>query len=196
LWQETRDPTCKTAVNWVTKSVRRLTRRKTLEWLEKKKIANTEVTPQAIWPIAKSLMERDGPKAPTAIRLSSRLYFSSIRESQCNRWLFGKPVHITWSATKTMNGVWRLEFLPKRLSVHLAHLFNHCLRISHFPMHWKVAKITILPKPGKDPIFSQNLWPISLLPTTSKIFEKAILKIVQRHIGERPAKCKPIWVPC
>jgi hypothetical protein len=31
------------------------------------KIANTEVTPQAIWPIAKSLMKKDGPKAPTAI---------------------------------------------------------------------------------------------------------------------------------
>jgi hypothetical protein len=67
LWQETRNPTCKTAVNCVTKSNKRLTSRKALEWWEAK-IANTEVTPQAIWPIAKSLMTRDGPKAPTAIR--------------------------------------------------------------------------------------------------------------------------------
>jgi hypothetical protein len=31
LWHETRDPACKTAVNWVTKTIRRMTRRKTLE---------------------------------------------------------------------------------------------------------------------------------------------------------------------
>jgi hypothetical protein len=44
-----------------------LTRRKALEWWETK-VAKTEVIPQAIWPIAKSLMKRDRPKAPTAIR--------------------------------------------------------------------------------------------------------------------------------
>jgi hypothetical protein len=32
------------------------------------KLANTELTPQAIWPIAKSLTNRDGPRAPTAIQ--------------------------------------------------------------------------------------------------------------------------------
>jgi hypothetical protein len=67
LWQETIDPTCKTAVNWVTKPIGRFTRRKALERWETK-ITNTEVKPQSIWPIAKSLMKRDGPKAPTAIR--------------------------------------------------------------------------------------------------------------------------------
>jgi hypothetical protein len=44
-----------------------LTRRKALEGWETK-IANTEVTPQAIWPIAKSPVKRNGSKAPTAIR--------------------------------------------------------------------------------------------------------------------------------
>jgi hypothetical protein len=32
------------------------------------KLTNTEVAPQTIWPIAKSLANRDGPRAPTAIR--------------------------------------------------------------------------------------------------------------------------------
>jgi hypothetical protein len=31
------------------------------------KLANTELTPPTIWPIAKSLINRDGPNAPTAI---------------------------------------------------------------------------------------------------------------------------------
>jgi hypothetical protein len=31
------------------------------------KLVNTELTPPAIWPIAKSLTNRDGPRAPTAI---------------------------------------------------------------------------------------------------------------------------------
>jgi hypothetical protein len=78
-----------------------------------------------------------------------------------------------------------LRQLPKRPLVHLTNLFNHCLWISHFPTPWKDAKIMTLPKPSKDPTFPKNLRPISLLPTAGKLFEKVILKIVQRHIGER-----------
>jgi hypothetical protein len=66
LWQETRDPACKAAVNWTTKSIRQMTRKEVLKRRERK-INNTEVTPQAIWPIAKSLLKRDGPRAPTSI---------------------------------------------------------------------------------------------------------------------------------
>jgi hypothetical protein len=43
-----------------------MTRRKTLELWETK-AGNFEVTPQALRPIAKSLMKRDGPKAATAV---------------------------------------------------------------------------------------------------------------------------------
>jgi hypothetical protein len=43
----------------------------------------------------------------------------------------------------------------------------------------------MLPKPGKDPKFHQNLLSISLLSTTGKLFEKVILKIFQRDIEER-----------
>jgi hypothetical protein len=42
-----------------------------------------------------------------------------------------------------------------------------------------------LPKPGKDPNLPQKLRPISLLPTTGKLFEEVILKIVQRHIEDK-----------
>jgi hypothetical protein len=75
-----------------------------------------------------------------------------------------------------------LRHLPRRPLVHLTHLFNHCLRLSYFSKPWKEAKFITLPKPGKDPKFPQKLRPISLLSTTGKLFEKVILKIVQRHM--------------
>jgi hypothetical protein len=80
LWQETRDPACKAAVNRVVKNIRRLTRRKALERWENK-IANCEVTPQVIWPVAKSLMKRDGPRAPTAIHGSSGIKFHPLEKA-------------------------------------------------------------------------------------------------------------------
>jgi hypothetical protein len=65
LWQQTRDLGCKKTVNWVSKSIRRMTPKKALERWETK-LANTELTPPAIWPIAKSLTNRDGPRAAPA----------------------------------------------------------------------------------------------------------------------------------
>jgi hypothetical protein len=62
-----------------------------------------------------------------------------------------------------------LSHLPRHPLVHLARLFNYCLRLSHFRKSWKEAKIIMLPKPGKDPKFPQNLRPISLLSTTGKL---------------------------
>jgi hypothetical protein len=54
LWQETRDPACKTAVSWVTQSIRRMFRKGALErWGTK--MADYEATPQAILCIAKTL---------------------------------------------------------------------------------------------------------------------------------------------
>jgi hypothetical protein len=53
-------------VNWVTRATRRIARKRVLErWVIKTE--NCEVTPQAIWPIAKSVTKRGGPKTPTVI---------------------------------------------------------------------------------------------------------------------------------
>jgi hypothetical protein len=74
-----------------------------------------------------------------------------------------------------------LRHLKRRPLVY-THLLNHCLRLWHFPNPWKEAKIITLLKPGKDPKFTQNLCPISLLSTAGKLFEKVILKVLKKHI--------------
>jgi hypothetical protein len=79
LWQETRDTAYKTAVNWVTNAIRQMARRKALEQRETK-ISNTDVTPQTIWPIAKSLMKMDGAKEPTAIHGPFGLTFHQLEK--------------------------------------------------------------------------------------------------------------------
>jgi hypothetical protein len=79
-----------------------MTRTKTVERWEK--ICKfCEVTPQANWPIAKSLLKRDGPKAPWSFRHQ----ISPVRKSQRDYRLSGKSHHVTY--VRTMNGGWRLE---------------------------------------------------------------------------------------
>jgi hypothetical protein len=56
-----------------------VTHRRALEWWETE-IANSDVTPQAIWPIVKSLM-RDGAKKPTAIHGPFGLIFRPLEKA-------------------------------------------------------------------------------------------------------------------
>jgi hypothetical protein len=66
-------------------------RKKTLEQWETK-LENTELIPQAIWPIAKSLTNRDGPRAPTVIHgLLGLKYHPEDKANTIG--LLRKPVH-------------------------------------------------------------------------------------------------------
>jgi hypothetical protein len=75
-----------------------------------------------------------------------------------------------------------LRRLPGRPLVHLTHLINNCIRLSHFSKSRKETKVITLRKPGKDHKCLQNLRPIGLQPTMGKLFEEVILKTAQRHI--------------
>ncbi|KAL4121826.1 hypothetical protein QTP88_014259 [Uroleucon formosanum] len=65
--------------------------------------------------------------------------------------------------------------LPDKAIIHLTHIFNAILRISHFPIQWKLATIILFPKPNKPIDNPSSYRPISLLPFFSKLFEKLIL---------------------
>jgi hypothetical protein len=185
FWQETRDPGFKTEVNWVSKAIRHMTRKKALERWEYK-LANTEVTPQTIWPIAKSLANRDGPRAPPVIYGPLGPTFQpTYKANEFDEWLEKQSTphklcdenhkrqvearvqalleakdneppekvrpcdlqklinSLKLNKAYGIDGIPNecLRHLPRRPLVHLTHLINHCIRLSHFPTSWKEAKV-------------------------------------------------------
>jgi hypothetical protein len=77
---------------------------------------------------------------------------------------------------------------PLNVITHLTKIVNVAIRHHHFPKTWKEADIISIPKPNKNPAFSQNRCPISLMDTTGKEMEKAIYKQIypelSRHIPD------------
>lgn len=72
--------------------------------------------------------------------------------------------------------------LPDSAVILLTHIINSMLKHGYFPEQWKLAKVLMLPKPGKDHSDPNNYRPISLLCTLSKVAEKAILLRLQRYL--------------
>jgi len=66
--------------------------------------------------------------------------------------------------------------LPKTALIHLNHILNSTLRLSYFPIQWKISLKILISKPGKPPDTPLSYRPISLLPFFTKLCEKMILK--------------------
>lgn len=56
----------------------------------------------------------------------------------------------------------------------IATFFNHLIANAYFPMKWRFAKVTPIPKPNRDNSIIGNWRPISQLPCISKVFERTI----------------------
>jgi hypothetical protein len=78
-----------------------------------------------------------------------------------------------------------LQHLPKEAFNFIATIFNKSLALNYFPSQWKVAKLLMFPKPGKDLTSPHNYRPISLLNSLGKLFEKIILKRLNYQLFER-----------
>jgi len=72
-----------------------------------------------------------------------------------------------------------LKELPRKAIVLLTTIYNSMLRLAYFPITWKFAQIIMIHKPGKLSNRVTSHRPISLLPITSKIFERLLLKRIQ-----------------
>lgn len=74
-----------------------------------------------------------------------------------------------------------LKNLSQKAIVYITKIFNGCLKLSYFPIKWKLAKIIPIKKPGKEETEATSYRPISLLPALGKVFEKIIQKRLMCH---------------
>lgn len=82
----------------------------------------------------------------------------------------------------------QLEFLKlccPFLLPYLTHLINFCIEHSAFPLDWKHANITPLPKTDL-PVNFKDLRPISVLPALSKVLERIISVQLREHLKQNP----------
>lgn len=66
---------------------------------------------------------------------------------------------------------------------YLTHIINACILRAEFPSMWKVAKIIPVPK-TTNPTGYNEIRPISILPTFSKILEKILNQQLQVHLSQ------------
>lgn len=72
-----------------------------------------------------------------------------------------------------------LQHLPKKSIILLTYIFNSMLRMSYFPLIWKLSVIILIHKPNKPKNEPSSYRPISLLPVLGKLFEKVMLKRIR-----------------
>ncbi|KAK7791576.1 hypothetical protein R5R35_002865 [Gryllus longicercus] len=80
-----------------------------------------------------------------------------------------------------------LKNLNKNSVAGLTAIFNAILRFNYFPNAWKTAIVLPFRKPGKDPRRPEHYRPISLLPSISKIFERLLLKRLNKYLKDTDA---------
>lgn len=68
--------------------------------------------------------------------------------------------------------------LPKQALNHLTQILNSRLRLSYFPLQWKVSVIVLLPKLNKHQIFHSP-------PLIIKLCEKLIISYVLKLINDK-----------
>lgn len=69
-----------------------------------------------------------------------------------------------------------LKELSQKTKKAVTQIFNAIIKLSYFPSEWKVAEIIMIPKPSKPLEEVTSYRTISLLPVSSKVFEKLLLK--------------------
>ena len=68
------------------------------------------------------------------------------------------------------------------LSVELTHIINESIRTATFPDSWAVGSVTPIPKEG-DSLDPGNWRPITVLPLTSKLLERAVHYQIISHLN-------------
>jgi hypothetical protein len=83
-----------------------------------------------------------------------------------------KPNRIT-------NEIIKLVFIPKTMTA----IYKACLRTGRFPTNWKIAKIHLIVKPGREKSADTSEYrSISLLNSEGKVMEKLLSKRITHHL--------------
>ena len=69
------------------------------------------------------------------------------------------------------------------LVLHLCTVFTIILAMGYYPDLWKIGVVTMIPKPGKNILLSENHRPITLLSCISKLLEAVILQRFKRALS-------------
>lgn len=67
----------------------------------------------------------------------------------------------------------------------ITHHINAALRLQNVPTYWKIAKVITILKLGKPSAEPSSYRPISLLPVISKVFERLLIKRLNRIVEDR-----------
>ena len=77
-----------------------------------------------------------------------------------------------------------LKHLPPTAKTALINIYSACITTGYFPLRWKTAIGTMIPKPHKDKTRPTNYRPISLLNTMGKTLERIIKTRLTTHLTE------------
>lgn len=78
-----------------------------------------------------------------------------------------------------------LALAVAELSPYLAKMISLCFRQEVFPQEWKMAKLVLLPKEGKDGTLPSSYWPICLLNEIGKLCERVVADRITQHLTEK-----------
>jgi hypothetical protein len=65
-------------------------------------------------------------------------------------------------------------------------IFSSIYNIGRLPARWKITRLILLNKPGKDPRLASAYRPISILPAISKIWENTFKTVTENELGLDP----------
>ena len=76
-----------------------------------------------------------------------------------------------------------VKLVAEYLASPLMHIINLCLNRNEYPLLWKTARISPIPKVG-EPRTNDDYRPISILPVLSKVYEKLALRQITDFLTE------------
>ncbi|XP_043591759.1 uncharacterized protein LOC122571738 [Bombus pyrosoma] len=79
-----------------------------------------------------------------------------------------------------------IKFIYEHGAQDLLAMVNAIYEIGRIPAKWKVARLILLNKPGRDPRLSSSYRPISILPAMSKVWEYTFKAVIKKELGMDP----------